>query len=60
MRKNQLQENAAIALEYVERIVGKMINWKAADLDLVQSFWFERLTVLHERLQHLHKCLDLG
>lgn len=25
----------------------------------MQGFWFERLTVLHERLQHLHKCLDL-
>ena len=35
--------------------VSKMANWKVAGLELVQGFWFKKLTGLHPRLQ---ECLQ--
>ena len=38
--------------------VRKMANWKTAGLDLVQGYWFKKLTGLHPSLQlYLQDCL---
>ena len=38
-----------------------MANWKAACPDLVQDFWFKKLTGLYSRLQeHLQDCVCQG
>ena len=38
--------------------VSKMANWKAAGPELVQGFWFKKLTGLHPRLQEcLQNCV---
>lgn len=42
--KKPLQEDIAIILEDVERIFGKMANWKVAEPDFVQGFRFKKLT----------------
>ena len=36
--------------------VSKMANWKAAGPELVQGFWFKKLTGLHPRLQESNAC----
>lgn len=38
-----------------------MANWKAAGPDLVQAYWFKKLTRLHSRLQlYLQDCVSQG
>ena len=56
-----MQEHITITMENIKIGVSKMANWKAAGPDLVQGFWFKRLTELHPRPQlHLQECLSQG
>ena len=51
----EVQEDISITVEDIRNGVSKMKNWKAGGLDLVQGFWFKKLTGLHSILQ---KCLQ--
>ena len=51
----EVQEDISITAEDIRNGVSKMANWKAAGPDLVQGFWFKKLTGLHARLQ---ECLQ--
>ena len=52
--KTEIQGDININTEDIRTGVNRMANWKAAGPDLVQGFWFKKLTGLHYRLQ---KCL---
>lgn len=43
----------------VERIIDNMANWKAVGSDLVQCFWFKRLTDLlqQQRQEYLDQSI---
>ena len=57
----EVQEDINITIEDIRTGVSKMANWKAAGPDLVQGYWFKKLSVLHARLQlHLQECVNLG
>ena len=48
-------------MEDIRNGVSKVANWKAAGPDLVQGFWFKKLTGLHSRLQEcLEDCIGQG
>jgi len=47
----KVQEDISITVEDIRTGVNKMANWKAAGPDLVQGFWFKKLTGLYSRLQ---------
>ena len=50
----EVQEDISITVEYIRNGVSKMAHWKAAGPNLVQGFWFKKLTGLHSKLQ---ECL---
>ena len=55
------QEDISITVEDIRNGVSKMANWKAAGPDLVQGFWFKKLTGLHSRMQEcLQDCICQG
>ena len=57
----EVQEDISITVENIRNGVSKMANWKAAGPDLVQGFWFKKLTGLHSRLQEcLQDCICQG
>ena len=54
----KVQEDISITVEDIRTRVSKMANWKAASPDLVQGFWFKKLTGLYSRLQEcLQDCI---
>ena len=55
----KVQEDINITVEDIRIGVSKMVNWKAADPDLVQGYWFKKLLELHPRLQLLlQECVN--
>ena len=57
----EVKEDISITVEDIRNGVSKMANWKTADPDLVQGFWFKKLTGLHSRLQEcLQDCICQG
>ena len=57
----EVQEDTIITVADIRTVVSKMANWKAAGPDLVQGYWFKKLTGLHPRLQlYLHDCVRQG
>ena len=57
----EVQEDISITVEDIRNEVSKMANWKAAGPDLVQGFWFKKLTGLHSRLREcLQDCICQG
>ena len=45
----------------LKKILGRMPNWKSPGADLVQGFWLESFSGLHERVRlQLKECLDSG
>ena len=61
LKSVEKQENIEISLEDIKAGVSKMANWKAAGPDLVQGFWFKKLTGLNSRLQLcLQECIQQG
>ena len=57
----EVQEDISITVEDIRNGVSKITNWKAAGPDLVQGFWFKKLTGLHSRLQEcLQDCICQG
>ena len=60
-RTTEEQEDIIITAEDIRNGVSKMANWNAAGPDLVQGFWFKKLTRLHSRLQEcLQDCIYKG
>ena len=56
-----VQEDISITVEDIRNGVSKMANWKVAGPDLVQGFWFKKLTGLHSRSQEcLQDCICQG
>ena len=54
----EVQEDINITMEDIRTGVGQMANWKAAGPDLVQGFWFKKLSGLHCRLKEcLQDCI---
>ena len=57
----EVQEDINITVEDIRTVVSKMANWKAAGPDLVQGYWFKKLSGLHPMLQlHLQDCVRQG
>ena len=57
----KVQEDINITVEDIRTVVSKMANWKAAGPDLVQGYWFKKLSGLHPRLQlYLQDCVRQG
>ena len=57
----KVKEDINITVEDIRIGVSKMANWKAADPDLVQGYWFKKLPGLHPRLQlYLQECVNQG
>ena len=57
----EVQEDINITVEDIRDGMSKMANRKAAGPDLVQRFWFKKLTGLHSRLQEcLQDCICQG
>ena len=57
----EVQADIRITVEDIRNGVSKMAKWKAASPDLVQEFWFTKLTGLHSRLQErLQDCICQG
>ena len=55
------QEKIDIATEILKKILGKMPNWRSPNPDLVQEFWLNNFSSLHERVRlQLKQCLDSG
>ena len=45
----------------MKKILGRIPNWKSRGPDLVQRFWLNNLSSLHERVRlQLKECLDSG
>ena len=43
----------------LKKILGRMRNWKSPGSDLVQGFWLNNFSSLHERVRlQLKECLD--
>ena len=47
------QEHIIITVEDIRNGVTKMANWKVRGPDLVQGYWFKKLTSIHNRFK---KC----
>ena len=55
------QEKIDITTGSVEKILGRMPNWKSPGPDLVQGFWLKSFSSFHERVRLQQKeCLDNG
>ena len=55
------QEKIDITTESLKKILGRMPNWKSLGPDLVQGFWLNNFSSLHERGRlQLKECLDKG
>ena len=55
------QEKIDITIGNLKKILGRMPNWKSPGPDLVQRFWLENFSSLHETLRsQLKECLDIG
>ena len=55
------QEKIDITTESLEKMLGRMPNWKSAGPDLVQGFWLKNFSSLHEKVRlQLKECLDSG
>ena len=55
------QEKIDISKESLNKILGRMPNWKSPGPDLVQGFWLKHFSSLHERVRtQLKECLDSG
>ena len=53
------QEKIDITTGGLEKILGRMPNWKSPGPDLVQGFWLKDFSSLHERVRlQLKECLD--
>ena len=48
----KVQEDINITVEDIRIGVSKMAYWKPTGSDLVQGYWFKKLSGLHPRLQH--------
>ena len=50
-----------ITTRSLEKILGRMPNWKSPCPDLVHGFWLNNFSSLHERVRlQLKECLDSG
>ena len=50
-----------IIKESLNKILGRMPNWKSPGPDLVQRLWLKNCSILHERVRSQHKkCLGSG
>ena len=55
------QEKIGITTGSLKKILGRMPNWKSPGPDLVQGFWLNSFSSLHERVRlQLKECLDSG
>ena len=55
------QEKIDITTGSLKKILGRMPNWKSPGPDLVQGFWFNNFSSLHEKVTlQLKECLDCG
>ena len=55
------QEKIDITTGKLAKILGRLPNWKSPGPDLVQGFWLENFSSLHERVRlQLKECLDNG
>ena len=56
------QEKVVISTkESLKKILGRMLNWKSPDPDLVQGFWLKNFSSLHGRVRSkLKECSDSG
>ena len=55
------QEKIDITTGSLKKILGRMANWKSPGPDLVQEFWLNNFSSLHERVKlQLKECLDSG
>ena len=53
------QQKIDITTGSLEKILGRMPNWKSPGSDLVQGFWLKNFSNLHERvILQLKDCLD--
>ena len=58
---NVKKEKIDITTISLKKILGRMPNWKSPGPDLVQGFWLESFSGLHERVRlQLKECLDSG
>ena len=54
-------EKVDITKESLEKILGRMSNWKSPGPDLVQRFWLKNFSSLYGRVRsELKECLDSG
>ena len=62
LRDTPKQENDIITSEGTKTCyIARMSDWKAAEPDHVQGFWFKKATSLHTKLkQHLQECVNAG
>ena len=52
------QEKVDIIKESLKKILGRMLQWKSPDPDLVQGFWLKKFGSLHGRVRsQLKECL---
>ena len=55
------QEKLDITTGSLKKILGRMPNWKSPGPDLVQGFWLNHFSSLHERVRlQLKECLGSG
>ena len=55
------QEKIDITTGSLKKILGRMPNWKSLGPNLVQGFWLNSFSSLHERIRlQLKECLDSG
>ena len=46
MSDTQQQKKIEITVEKVQKMVQKITNWKAPELDMVQGYWFKHFTLV--------------
>ena len=57
----EVQGDISITVEDIRNGMSRMANWRAAGPDLVQGFWFKKLTGFHFRLREcLQDCICQG
>ena len=55
------REKIDITTKSLKNILGRMSNWKSPGPDLVQGFWLNNFSSLHDRIRlQLKECLDSG
>ena len=55
------REKIDITTGSLKEILGRMPNWKSPGLDLVQGFWLNNFSSLHEKVRlQLKECLNSG